>query len=150
MTLRLAVSTCAVALALSACGHEFEPPDRAERVAEAAAQYSTALFDSIAWADEEARTEEGNEVYAEKCRRCHGPLGRGETAYARERGLQVPSLVEPDWPIASMDSLRRVIYVGHEEGMPGWGVAGIAPREIDSSAYYILNSLRPELLGGTP
>jgi hypothetical protein len=31
--------------------------------------------------------------------------------------------------------------------MPTWGVAGITPREIDAVAFYILERLRPEMLG---
>ena len=55
--------------------------------------------------------------------------------------------MEPDWPYAaSLDSVRHRIFVGHEEGMPTWGVAGITPREIDGVAYYILNGLRPDAL----
>lgn len=130
------------------CGHDFEPPDERERVEQASQIYSTALFDTVTWSSGRARELAGNEVYAARCRRCHGPLGRGESEYARQRGLTVPSLVEPGWPLASMDSVRKRVFVGHEGGMPIFGVAGITPREIDSSAYYLLNSLRPEVLGG--
>lgn len=142
LTLALALS------ALAGCGHDFEPPDRGERVREAAAVYAPGLFDSLTWASDSVRALEGNGVYAQKCRRCHGPLGRGQTTYAAERHLDVPSLVEADWPLATMDSLHKHVFIGHEEGMAGFGIAGITPREIDSSAYYILNVLRPEVLEG--
>jgi len=136
-------------LTIAACGHDFEPPDRHARVLEAEAQYSAAAFDTLRWESDSARAFEGNEVYAAKCRRCHGPLGRGETEYARERGLTIPSLVEADWPYASdLDSLRHKIFIGHEEGMPIYGVAGISLREIDSSAFYVLNELRPDVISG--
>jgi hypothetical protein len=46
-----------------------------------------------------------------------------------------------------MDSVRHRIFVGHAAGMPTWGVAGISPREIDGAAYYLLERLRPEVLG---
>ncbi|NIQ57600.1 MAG: hypothetical protein GWN71_30725, partial [Gammaproteobacteria bacterium] len=61
-----------VSWAAVACGHDFEPPDRAQRVAAAAEEYSPALFDSITWASQDARMLEGNTIYAEDCRRCHG------------------------------------------------------------------------------
>jgi len=135
-------------LTLSACGHEFHPPDEAERVAQAEEAFSPALFDSVSWLDQDARSLEGNTVYAEKCRRCHGALGRGDTGYARERGLEMPSLVEPEWALANVDTLRRVIFVGHEGGMPTYGSSGISPRQIDAAAFYILSQLRTDALGG--
>lgn len=148
MKLRAPVTTTLVlALAVSACGHEFEPPDRGERVRQAEAAYAAALFDTIRWAPDQDRDFLGNEIYIDKCRNCHGPMGRGQTPYAMERRLEVPSLVEPTWRLASMDSLHRVIYVGHEEGMPIYGSGGITPREIDAVAAYILNVLRPDVLG---
>ena len=132
-----------------ACGeHGFERPDRAEQVAAAESAYSAALFDTIAWSDELSRARAGNEVYASYCRNCHGPLGRGDTEYGRERDLDVPSLVAAAWPLAdSPDAVRRTIFVGHQAGMPTWGVAGIDPREIDAVAYYVLERLRPDVLG---
>ena len=146
MKLRPVSAAVVGAVLLAACGHDFEPPDGAERVEEAAARYSVALFDSVDWQNDSVRAQEGNAVYAEKCRRCHGTLGRGETEYAAERQLEVPSLVEPDWALAHMDSLRRTVYVGHEEGMPGYGIAGISAREIDASAFYVIYQLRPDVL----
>jgi mono/diheme cytochrome c family protein len=146
MTRRLPLLAASLAvLTLIGCGgHDFEPPDRTERIREAEAAFSPALFDSVAWASDSVRAFNGNTVYAEKCGRCHGPLGRGETDYARERALEVPSLVEPAWGMASLDTLRHVIFVGHEGGMPIYGAGGITPREIDGVAYYILNVLRPD------
>jgi mono/diheme cytochrome c family protein len=129
------------------CGHDFEPPDRSQRVLTAERAYSAALFDSISWASQDARVLEGNTVYAEDCRRCHGQLGAGVTAYARERNLAVPSLVEPDWPLEELDALRREIYVGHESGMPVFGQGGLSLWQVDAVAAYILDVLRPEVLG---
>jgi mono/diheme cytochrome c family protein len=132
--------------ALAACGHEFEPPDRGEQVRAAEAEYTPALFDSVTWTSQEARVQEGNAIYAEDCRRCHGPLGRGETPYAAERGLDVPSLVERNWPLESLADLRRQIYVGHETGMPIFGQGGLSLYQMDAVASYILDVLRPEVL----
>jgi len=134
-------------LAVAACAHDFEPPERGARVERAREQYSAALFDSLAWDGQDARSLAGNTVYAERCARCHGPLGRGDTPYARGRGLSVPSLVEADWDIGSLDDLRRALYVGHESGMPIFGEGVLTPREIDATAGYILETLRPEVLG---
>lgn len=141
----------AVALA-AACGHhEFEPPDREERVQQARQSFSTQLFDSIAWASPEERDEAGNQVYVDRCRDCHGTLGAGGTDYAAQRGLTVPSLVEPVWAMAHLDSLRHAVYAGHEEGMPTFGTAGsVTLREIDAVASYVLNVLRPDALGQQP
>lgn len=133
---------------VGACGHEFEPPDRSERIREQEARYSTALFDSVGWVSDELRREEGNLVYVEDCRRCHGPLGLGETDYAAERGLDVPSLVEPEWRLAQIDSLRRSIFVGHEDAMPIYGDGDLTPRQIDGVSAYLLEILRPEVEQG--
>jgi mono/diheme cytochrome c family protein len=133
----------ALMLLLVGCGHEFEPPDRGARVLEAEAAYSAAMFDSVTWANDSVRAVEGNTVYAEECRRCHGPLGMGQTDYARERGLDIPSLVEPQWALANLDTLRHVVFVGHE-GMPTFGSGGISVREVDGAAFYILQVLRPD------
>lgn len=136
--------------AVSACKneHHFEPPNRQAQVREANMLYSPTLFDTINWASDSARALDGNAVYAAKCRRCHGPLGEGDTPYANERDLKVPSLVERDWPFASsLDSVRHTVFVGHAQGMPTFGVAGITLREIDAASYYLLYSLRPDMLG---
>lgn len=128
--------------------HEFEPPDREAQVEEAEAQYSASLFDSIAWPADSVRAFEGNLVYSAECRQCHGPLGRGGTDYAEERDLGVPSLVEAEWEYAGdLDATRRRIFTGHPEGMPTWGVGRLEPREIDAVAFYLLERLRPEVLG---
>jgi len=132
--------------AASACGHDFEPPDQSERVSAAEAAYAASLFDSIAWSGEAERLEVGNTVYAEECRRCHGALGYGDTDYARERELTVPSLVERDWPLAQLDSTRHKVYVGHESTMPIFGDDNLSLRQIDAVSRYILDTLRPDVL----
>ena len=136
-----------LAWAATGCGdHEFHPPSEEERTARADSAYSPALFDSIAWRSDSLRIQTGNLVFADECRRCHGPLGRGDTDYARENQLDVPSLVEPDWAYGRIDSVRHQIFVGHGE-MPNWGVGRLTPRQIDAAAAYILEQLRPEVLG---
>ena len=139
-------AVAALALAMGACHQEFEPPDRSLRVARADSLFATAAFDTVEWADVGVRSTEGNFVYSETCRRCHGTLGRGTTDYARERNLEVPSLVEREWPLAHVDSLRRKIYIGHESGMPIFGDGSLSLRQIDATAAYILLTLRPEVL----
>lgn len=130
----------------ASCAHEFEPPDRAERTLRTEAAFSQTLFDSLAWASDDVRRTEGNAVYTEECRRCHGQLARGATAYAQERGLEVPSLVEPEWALAGVDTLRHAVFVGHDPGMPGFGEGDLSPRQIDAVTAYILFTLRPEVL----
>ncbi|HSR43479.1 MAG TPA: c-type cytochrome [Longimicrobiales bacterium] len=147
---RAGAAALVACLGVGACGpeHEFEPPDREEQVAEADTLFSAAVFDTLTWPSDEARALEGNVVYSSRCRQCHGPLGRGGTDYATERDLDVSSLVEPGWEYADdPDGVRRRIFAGHPEGMPTFGVAGITPREIDATAFYILERLRPEVLG---
>jgi mono/diheme cytochrome c family protein len=135
------------AMALGACkGHEFHPPDKTERVTAAEQNYQPATFDSIQWASPAARLSEGNNVYASKCRKCHGPTGEGDTEYAHEQKLEPPSLVAADWKYAtSIDSVRHRIFVGHASGMPSFGMGAITPREIDAAAHYILEQLRPDM-----
>lgn len=144
-TLPTLLAAVAALSAVAACeSHEFEPPDRAQRVGEAAELLTPATFDTITWASDSARAFAGNNVYAARCRDCHGYLGTGDTDYAREHNLDVPSLVRPDFPFDDVAAMRRIIFTGHPAGMPTWGVAGITPREIDAAAFYILYLLRPE------
>jgi mono/diheme cytochrome c family protein len=130
------------------CGdHEFEPPPEEAQVAHADSLYSPALFDSITWSSDQARIQAGNLVFADECRRCHGPLGRGETDYAAEHELEVPSLVTEDWEYRDdIQAVQRVIFTGHVGGMPDWGPTRLTPREIDAAAFYLLELLRPEVL----
>jgi mono/diheme cytochrome c family protein len=148
---RAAVLALGLAVLPGACEkHEFEPPSRDAQVAQADSLYSPVLFDSITWPGDSARTFEGNNVFATHCRKCHGVMGEGGTTeYAAVQGLEVPSLVRPEWPEGDdVEALRRRIFTGHPAGMPTWGVAGITPREIDAVAWYIAHDLRPEVLGG--
>lgn len=131
------------------CGEKtFDPPDREARVADADVQFQSVRFDTLTWVDDDERALIGNDVYASRCRDCHGTLGRGHTDYDQARGLEVPSLVEPDWRMAaSMDSVRHRVFVGHAAGMPNWGVGGLSVREIDAVSFYVVERLRPEILG---
>jgi mono/diheme cytochrome c family protein len=144
-------ATCVALAALLATGacekHEFERPSREDQVAQADSLLTPETFDTIAWPSDSARAFDGNNAYAANCRSCHGYLGAGDTDYARERNLEPPSLVRPDWPYDDVPAVRHRIFVGHPAGMPTWGVAGITPREIDAIAYYIVHVLRPEALG---
>ena len=144
--IRRALMLCAIFF----CGcekHEFHPASREARQAEAAAAFAQARFDTIPWPSEQQRLTHGNEVFAERCRRCHGPLGRGDGDYARAEGLAVPSLVMRDWRYgAAPDSVRRRIFFGHYPEMRTWGIAGLSLREIDAVAHYIVLQLRPEVI----
>ena len=144
------IGLAAAAALLAGCEeHEFHPPDRAARVAAADSLYSPALFDTIAWGDVAERVAAGNLVFADECRRCHGPLGQGTTEYARERDLEAPSLVRGDWPEGDdVEALRRLTFIGHPAGMPTWGIGKLSPRQIDAVAFYIVEQLRPEVREG--
>lgn len=145
-------AVCALALAAAACQkHEFPPPDREQRTAQADTMFSEITFDTIAWVSDSARSIDGNNVYSATCRRCHGPLGKGGTEYARNRDLDVPSLVEPDADFdGDVAAVRHHIFVGHSAGMPTFGVSTLSLREIDAVAWYVINVLRPDALGSQP
>lgn len=142
-----AVALVAAALATACESHEYEPPPREEQVAEAEALLSPETFDTIAWASDAERAFAGNNTYAAQCRDCHGYMGAGDTEYARQHNVEVPSLVRPDWPFADVAAARVRIFTGHPDGMPTWGIARLTPREIDAVAYYVVEVLRPEVLG---
>lgn len=146
---RTVFAALVVLLAAAGCkGHQFEPPNRRVQVEQADSAYSPALFDSIQWASDSLRLFVGNNTYAAQCRKCHGYLGKGNTDYDHVHEIQPPSLVLPDWQYAGdLAAVRHIIFTGHA-GMPTWGVAGITPREIDATAFYILRSLRPDVLSG--
>lgn len=149
MTRLATLLTIAVVVAAgTACqDHDYHPPSEEERLSFADSLYSPALFDSITWDSDERRVEAGNLVYADECRRCHGAIGRGNTSYAREQRLAVPSLVDPDWELAGdLSGVRQRIFTGHTGGMPAWGPHSLTPRQIDAAAFYILEQLRPEIL----
>lgn len=150
-TLAASLVALAGAAFLAGCEkkYEFDPPSREEQVESAERIYTQALFDSISWENTEQRNLIGNAIYAARCRRCHGTLGRGETEYARERDLDVPSLVEAEWRFAGdVEAARRAVFTGHPMGMPTWGVAGLTPREIDAATHYVVHQLRGDVLGG--
>jgi mono/diheme cytochrome c family protein len=154
MALRAAVRLAGMAAAVGALGgaigcegHEYERPSREAQVQQADSLLTPETFDTIAWSSDSLRIAAGNNAWAAQCRSCHGYLGQGDTDYARQHNLQPPSLVREDWPYTDIDAVRRRIFIGHPEGMPTWGVAGITPREIDAVAYYLLEVLRPEVLG---
>lgn len=138
----------AFGLAMAGCDkHEFHPPSEQSREAKADSAYDSALFDSISWSSDSARVTAGNLVFADECRRCHGPLGEGGTPYAEAHDLAVPSLVTRNWPYAGrIDSVRHRIFVGHIGGMPNWGIGALTPRQIDAAAYYVVHQLRTDVL----
>jgi mono/diheme cytochrome c family protein len=147
---RAAASVAAFLLLLAAAcqKHHFAPPDREQRIVDADTLFATVSFDTIAWESDSARVINGNIVYAATCGRCHGPRGTGGTDYARNRQLDVPSLVEPDATFdGDVAAVRHHIFVGHSGGMPTFGVATLTLREIDAVAWYLIHVLRPEMLG---
>lgn len=128
--------------------HEFHPPDSQERVAAADTVFADLSFDTLTWESEDERLFAGNLVYATTCRRCHGSLGLGDTDYARNRNLEIPSLVEPGWALAdSLDGVRHRVFVGHEGGMPVFQLSGLSMAEVDAVSAYVLYQLRPDVLG---
>ena len=142
---RAALAALAAVLTLGGCKeHEFHPPDREEQVQVATGRYHQADFDTIAWPDSAQLLTVGNEIFAANCRKCHGPLGEGGTEYAATQGLEVPSLVRPDWPYDSIGAVRERVFAGHAAGMPSWGIGRLTLREIDAVARYVQDVLRSE------
>jgi cbb3-type cytochrome c oxidase subunit III len=146
-----ALFVCVVVAGVSGCSEKtFDPPDRDAQIGQADSLFRVERFDTMTWVSGDIRASAGNAVYAARCRNCHGTVGAGDTDYARNRGLEVPSLVKREGLLGeNADSVRHRIYVGHAAGMPTWGVAGITPREIDAVTFYLLERLRPEILGTT-
>jgi len=136
-----------VILLLVGCESEgYEPPPEERRIELADSLYSPALFDTITWESDQERIEAGNLVYADSCRRCHGPVGEGGPARVAGREFSVPSLVRPDWPFDHIAAVRQRTFTGHTGGMPSWGISRLTPREIDAVAFYLIEQLRPEML----
>jgi len=116
---------------------------RADSVAQAAASYDAAAFDTIQWATDNEMWERGGVVWSFSCQTCHGTdgVGQGETAVAA--ALDMPNLIAADWAEAGdLPAIRRSIYVGHESEMPSWGLVGLKYRDIDAVAHYINDLLR--------
>lgn len=116
---------------------------RADSVAQAAATYEAAAFDTIQWASDNDMWERGGVVWSFSCQTCHGSdgMGQGETAVAAN--LDMPNLVAVEWDKAGdLAAIRRSIYVGHESQMPSWGLVGLKYRDIDAVARYIDDLLR--------
>lgn len=118
---------------------------RADSVAQAAAAFDPAVFDTIAWASDNERWERGGVVWSFSCQKCHGGDGRGEGEIAVQANLAVPDLVASDWSLAGdIPAIRRAIFVGHETAMPSWGLVGLKYKDIDAVAHYIDDLLRAE------
>ena len=116
---------------------------RADSVAQAAAAYDAAAFDTIQWATDNEMWERGGVVWSFSCQTCHGSdgLGQGETAIAA--GLDMPNLIAAEWDKAGdLPAIRRAIYVGPESQMPSWGLVGLKYRDIDAVSHYIDDLLR--------
>lgn len=138
------------ALALAACaGDAPEPADDAAQPAAvmAAAVIDPALFDSIAWPGPREAVGRGATVYAYSCAKCHGDRGAGNGGYQLQgRVLRPPSFRTVDWRFADdLEGLREAIYAGNDRGMPHWGDAGLAARDIDAVSRYIMDGLRADV-----
>lgn len=116
---------------------------RADSVAQAAAAYDPAAFDTIQWASDNDMWERGGVVWSFSCQTCHGSDGQGQGETAMAANLAMPNLVAVDWEKAgNLPEIRQSIYVGHESEMPSWGLVGLKYRDIDAVARYIDDLLR--------
>ncbi len=98
-----------------------------------------ATFDSVTWESQADAIHRGDTVYQYSCAKCHGANGRGTAGYVLNgRVLRPPSFQAEDWRFGQeLDGLRVYIYEGNDRGMPHWGAAGLAARDIDAVARYI-------------
>ena len=111
---------------------------RADSVALAEAQYDASAFDTLSWQNQEARLERGRVVWNHSCARCHGYDGEGNGELAQQMGVEVPSFLRAEWPLAGdVPAMRHAIYVGHESVMPNWGLQGLSYRDMDAAAAHI-------------
>lgn len=136
----------ALALTVVACGERGDQkaaPSPADTVAEAAAAFDLAIYDTVKWDDQAAELTRGEEVYKWACATCHGPQGRGDAEYVLEGDtLRPPSFQNPDWRFRDDQAgLRRYIFVGNAKGMPHWGLRRLRPRDIVALGDYIQNRL---------
>ncbi len=136
--------------AIVACGpapetqDEAQAPTRADSVAMAMQAFDEAVFDTIAWESDEARSERGRLVFNISCSKCHGLHGGGDGGFVTQGDtLRPPSFLQSGWRFAEtpMD-LRRYIFSGSVAGMPYWGLVGLKYRDIDAVAYFIETPLR--------
>ncbi len=154
MRIRFVGAVLAVTL-MSACGgpsveeqraaaKEARLAARADSVAQAAAAYDAAAFDTIQWPSDNDMWERGGVVWSFSCQTCHGTDGQGKGETAVSAGLDMPNLVASDWELAdNLPEIRRAIYIGHETEMPSWGLVGLKYRDIDAVSHYINDLLRP-------
>lgn len=117
---------------------------RADSVGMAMAAFDASIFDTIAWATEEERTDRGRLVFRISCSKCHGPNGEGDGRFVLQGDtLTPPSFLAPDWGFASAPmELRRYIFSGNVAGMPYWGLVGLKYRDIDAVAHFLETPLR--------
>ena len=113
----------------------------------AAATPDPGYFDSIQWDDPHAALDRGATVFAYSCAKCHGDSGAGDGNYQlNRRVLRPPSFRTADWRFGhDLEGLRVAIYTGNDKGMPHWGDAGLAARDVDAVARYILHGLRNDV-----
>lgn len=117
---------------------------RADSVMMAESQYDASVFDTLTWETPGARHERGGVVWRASCQKCHGRNGDGSGEYAQQLQLVVPSFLAADWPYAGdVATIRHRIFVGHERGMPNWGLHGLKYRDIDAVAGFIVAAMAP-------
>ena len=120
---------------------------RADSMAVAEKIYDATAFDSINWETAADRLSRGRVVWQFSCQKCHGAHGLGNGEAAEEWQIEMPVIVEEDWQYAGdVEGIHHRIFVGHEAGMPNWGLHGLKYRDIDAVTAYILTGLRGEEL----
>lgn len=118
---------------------------KADSVQLALAAFDSTVFDTISWETPDAAIERGSLVFRISCSKCHGEAGRGNGNFVLQGDtLRPPSFLAADWRFANDPlGLRRQIFSGNVAGMPYWGLVGLKYKDIDATALYIENFLRP-------
>lgn len=121
----------------------------ADTVAMARAAFDSTVFDTIKWKSTGDELDRGKLVFGVSCAKCHGQNGGGqENVVFRGDTLNPPSLVKPDWALASdAMGLRKAVFTGNVAGMPHFGVIGLSYHDVDAVAAYITKNLRPKAMG---
>ncbi len=145
--LGILVLTCAAAAGQQSKGQAGPPPNAADTVEVAAAEFAPAAFDTVKWASDSVRLARGADVFKWGCAECHGPSGHGDGGkVVNGDTLRPPNFHEAAWHLADdTQAVRKKVYSGNVRGMPHWGLRRMELRDIDAVSAYVLTVLhRPD------
>jgi len=142
------VVICAAAAACQKSGAQAgPPPNAADTVAVATAEFAPAAFDTVKWASDSLRLARGADVFKWGCAECHGPSGHGDGGKVINGvPLRPPNFHDAAWHLAGdTEAVRKKVYSGNVQGMPHWGLRRMELRDVDAVSAYVLTVLhKPE------